>query len=158
VVPPDAREIPGHAPPAVAAELAEADLLRGLTIGAACDCPYGAVCKHSITTAILAGERLDESPDALATFFGVTIADVADAPAAGSTPSTGPAGSSGDASGLVTVYDPKRQARLARALATLDRQPVADRDEILRSALGVLDAPDQVRRLLGVPRERDGQT
>jgi len=141
--------IPPHAPPAVVAELAAADLLRGVTIDARCSCPYGAVCKHCITVAILAGERLDESPAAIANFFGVTAADVAlrgaiaaeddgpdDAAQAQDTPR----------------FDPRRQARLATSLTAMDATPPSDRDAVVAAAVKILPASDQIRRLLDLPR------
>ena len=137
--------IPAHGTPAVDAELASLDLLRGATIAAHCTCPYGAVCKHCITVAILAGERLDESPKTIATFLGVTEAAFAD-PTARATP--GPAGSTAPPA---PVYAARRQARLAQALARLDADPPPDRDTVIAAAVRVVPAPDSVRRVLGLP-------
>ena len=127
------------------AELAALHLLGGSSITARCTCPYGGVCKHCIAVAIVAGERLDESPKAIATFLGVTeVAFASDAPHAG------PATASIRASPAPT-YGATRQARLAKAWRRLDAGAAPDRDAVLAAAIDVLRAPDSVRRVLGLP-------
>ncbi|MGZ6888081.1 MAG: SWIM zinc finger family protein [Acidimicrobiia bacterium] len=137
--------IPAHGLPAVTAELASSDLLRGATVTAHCTCPFGAVCKHCIAVAILASERLDESPKTIATFLGVT--EVAFA-------STASPGAPRDPAAPVVpapTYDARKQARLARTLARLDADEPPDRDAVIAAAIRVLPAPDTVRRALGLP-------
>ncbi len=134
-------EIPSFATPPVVAELAALDLMRDATVTAHCTCPYGAVCKHCIAVAILAAERLDESPKTLATFLGVAETTFA-ARAGARAPVT--------AASSAPTYETGRLARLAKRLSRLDADPPPDRDTVIAAAIGVLPAPDSVRRLLGL--------
>jgi uncharacterized Zn finger protein len=96
------------------------------------------VCKHCIAVAIVAGERLDESPKTTATLLGVTEGAFATDAAPGETAAPAP------------TYAAKRQARLAKAWQRLDAGPIPDRDAVIAAAIDVLLAPDSVRRVLGL--------
>jgi uncharacterized Zn finger protein len=137
--------IPAHGLPALNAALAALDLLRGGTVGAHCTCPYGGVCKHCIAVAIVAGERLDESPKAVAILLGVTEAMFAtDAPRGGPARTSTPAAPA-------PAYAARQQARLAKTWQRLAAGPTPDRDAVIAAAIDVLRAPDSVRRVLDLP-------
>jgi uncharacterized Zn finger protein len=136
-------ELPVHGSSTINGELAALDLLRGAAVTAVCTCPFGAVCKHAIAVAILAGERLDESPKTLATFFAVT--EAAFATGAARDPAAG-----GDSTEAAT-FDARRQARLAAKLRRLDTAERPDRDAVLIAAVDVVPAPPSVRQALDLP-------
>jgi uncharacterized Zn finger protein len=131
--------IPAHAPEAVMAEIAAANLLRGTAVTARCTCPYGGVCKHCIAVAYVAAERLDASPAAVAQFLGVPLDGLR--PRDASEPRTfrPPA----------PRFDARRQAALARSARTLRGRTPPSRDDVLDAALRVLPAPEPVLRSLG---------
>jgi uncharacterized Zn finger protein len=135
-------ELPAHGTPELNCDLAARDLLHGATVTSECTCPFGAVCKHAIAVAILAGERLDESPKTLATFFDVTEA----AFATGAAPE--PAGD--EAASRTATFPARRQSRLAAKLRRLDAAERPDRDAVLAAAVGVVPAPPSVRTTLGL--------
>jgi uncharacterized Zn finger protein len=146
VVRPDV-ELPAHGSAAVNVDLAALDLLRGATVTAECTCPFGAVCKHAVAVAILAGERLDESPKTLATFFDVTEA----AFAAGATRDPAVGGPVTEAATATARFDARRQARLAAKLRRLDTAERPDREAVLIAAVAVVPAPPSVRQALDLP-------
>jgi len=135
-------ELPAHGTRELNGALAARDLLHGVTVTSECTCPFGAVCKHAIAVAILAGERLDESPRTLATFFAVTEA----AFATGAAPE--PAADEGAA--RAPTFPARRQSRLAAKLRRLDAAEHPDRDAVLAAAVGVVPAPPSVRTTLGL--------
>ena len=133
-----AAGIPARGSPALRDEIDACELLNGVPITAKCTCPYGAVCKHCVALAYIAAERLDGSPVAVATFFGVRDEDLPDA-SDGPTPDT-PVD--------VARFERKQQARLARTLARLDATGAPTRDELLQRAARILAPPLTVRSQL----------
>ena len=101
------------------------------------------MCKHAVAVAILAGERLDESPKTLATFFDVT--ETAFAPDATRDPA------SEHPATEAATFDARRQVRLAAKLRRLDAAERPDRDAVLTAAVDVVPAPPSVRQALGLP-------
>ena len=134
-------ELPAHGTPELNGALAAHDLLHGVTVTSECTCPFGAVCKHAIAVAILAGERLDESPKTLATFFAVT--EAAFATGAARDPAA-------DEGARAPTFPARRQSRLAAKLRRLDTAERPDRDAALAAAVGVVPAPPSVRTTLGL--------
>ena len=133
-----ASGIPARGSPGLRAEIDDSGLLIGVPITAKCTCPYGAVCKHCVALAYIAADRLDGSPVAVATFFGVRDEDLRDAPDR-PTP---------DAPVEVERFEKKQQARLARTLARLDASGAPTREELLQRAARILAPPPTVRAQL----------
>ncbi len=133
-----AAGIPARGSPALRDEIDACELLSGVPITAKCTCPYGAVCKHCVALAYIAADRLDGSPVAIATFFGVRDEDLRDE-ADGPTP---------DAPVEVERFEKKQQARLARTLARLDASGAPTREELLQRAARILAPPPTVRAQL----------
>jgi uncharacterized Zn finger protein len=131
--------IPAHAPAAVLDEIATADLLRGSAVTARCSCPYGGVCKHCVAVAHVAADRLDASPAAIARFVGVPLDALGARDEAEPRTFRPPA----------EVFDPLRQAALARTLRRLQARTTPSRDDVIDGALRVLPAPEPVLRVLG---------
>jgi|GEM_PF-4046503 Uncharacterized conserved protein len=139
-LPDPTKGIPARGTPALREEIDACELLVGIPITARCTCPYGAVCKHCIALAYVAADRLDGSPIAIATFFGVRDEDLGVSEAEGTT----------DTVTAVPVFDSKRQAQLARTLARLDDRDPPTLDDVLQRAARTLTPPAAVLTQLGL--------
>lgn len=122
------------------AELAEYRILLDATLTVRCNCSYRGVCKHLVALAYVAGELLDESPANIAGLLGVTDEDVANLDADAEPETAEPE--------EVAVFDPKREAQLARSLTALDRRDPLDRDAVLARAAEVLTPSPAVANAL----------
>jgi uncharacterized Zn finger protein len=136
--------IPARGTPALRDEIDACELLTDVPITAGCTCPYGAVCKHCIALAYVVADRLDGSPIAVASFFGVRDEDLG-------TPS--PRLDAPEAPDAVTTFDARRHAQLARTIATLLDKPGPDPTSIFAAAAKVLAPPAAVRERLGIDPE-----
>lgn len=139
--------IPAHAPGRVLDEIASVDLLRGTAVTARCTCPYGGVCKHCVAVAHVAAERLDASPAAIAQFVGVPLDGLGARDEVEPRTFTPPP----------AVFDPKRQAALARTLQRLRAKETPSRDDVIDAALRTLPGAEQVRRALGRDLDPEGR-
>ena len=132
--------IPARGSPALRDEIDSCHLLTGVPITAKCTCPYGAVCKHCVALAYIAADRLDGSPIAIATFFGVRDEHLSASPARDT------AGEPVD----VPTFDPKLQTKLARTLARLDTSDPPTSEEVFAQATRTLAPTMTVFNQLGL--------
>lgn len=137
--------IPARGSAALREEIDECALLAGVPIRAKCTCPYGAVCKHCIAVAYIVADRLDSSPIAVATLFGVRDEHLG-AGRVDPTPTT-------EASAPAR-FSPAAQRRLAKTLAKIDAAPAPDAAAVFSRAARLLLPPAAVRTAL----EIDGDT
>lgn len=129
-LPEPVTEIPESMTRDLRAELAEYRILIDAPVTVKCNCSYRGVCKHLVAFAYVAGERLDASPQHLATVLGVTDADVAIPVGDDETDAT--------AEPETLLFDRKRQAVLARTVGGFDRREPVTRDEVLARAAEIL--------------------
>jgi uncharacterized Zn finger protein len=111
-------------------ELAEYRILVDAALTVRCNCSYRGVCKHLVAFGYVAGEQLDQSPANIGALLGITDADLA-----------GPevdAEAADDEEPELAVFDRKRQAQLARTLASIDKREPLTRDDVLARAAEVL--------------------
>ncbi len=135
--------IPATASPALRAQIAGCGLLEDPRLTMECTCPYGGVCKHLVALAYVAGERLDQSPAAVGALLGLTAVGT-DADALDD--ATG--GGADDDRAPREVFDRRRHAQLARALAQLDQRDPPDRETVFAGAAQILDPPPTVADVL----------
>ncbi len=134
--------IPARGTAALREEIDECELLDGIPVKARCTCPYGAVCKHCIAVAYIAADRLDSSPIAVATLFGIRDGHLGTA----SDPAT-----DRDA---VEQFPIAEHRKLARTLARLDAKPAPTVTELFTAAARVLRPSPAVRSQLELDDDR----
>lgn len=139
--------IPARGSGALREEIDECELLAGVPIRAKCTCPYGAVCKHCIAVAYIVADRLDSSPIAVATLFGVRDEHLG----------TGRAESTDTAEVAAPDRFPTAtQRRLAKTLARIDATDAPTVTDVFDRAGRLLLPPAAVRTSLETDEEATG--